>query len=185
MDLILSLDGHFTHLLAICAHPRTTAQKYLRHLCYLLEISGHGVLWFVLCGLLGLTYLITQQDAYWTYTLNIFSILIADVILIAPVKLYFQRPRPTINHGKIPLSVSSVDKYAFPSGHTSRCVALAAYFYCMAPFNIKTQVWGVWALSVSLSRILIGRHHISDVLAGILAGLIVFETIHQSCLVLL
>ena len=112
--------------------------------------------------------------------MNMLFILILDIMVVAPIKLYFCRSRPALNQGSIPLSVSSVDNYSFPSGHASRCVALAAYFCYIPPFYLRTHLWYIWAAVVSLSRVLIGRHHISDVVAGMVAGLIVFDIIRRS-----
>lgn len=107
-------------------------------------------------------------------------VLVADVLIVAPVKLLFKRPRPLLNIGSIPMSVSSVDNYAFPSGHASRCVALAAYFCYMPPFNPWTHLWYIWGLLVSLSRVALCRHHVLDVVAGMGAGLVIFDVVRRS-----
>jgi membrane-associated phospholipid phosphatase len=184
VDELLSLDVFLTQKLAICADPRTLFQKSLRFLCYLLELSGHGVFWFTISAILFGGYLLTYDHFMWTYSVNLFSILVVDIIIVAPVKLFFQRPRPRLNKGHIPLSISSVDKYAFPSGHTSRCVSLALLFCYLFPYKLHTDLFCVWALSVCVSRVLIGRHHISDVVVGIVAGFIVFQATIQMSLLL-
>lgn len=120
----------------------------------------------------------------YEYSINMFLVLMADILIVAPVKLLFKRPRPQLNIGRIPMSVSSVDKYAFPSGHASRCVALAAYFCFMPPFNPWTHLWYIWGLLVSLSRIALGRHHVLDVGAGMVAGLVIFDVVRRSGLLL-
>ncbi len=116
----------------------------------------------------------------WVYGIDLLIILLLDIILVAPLKLIFKRPRPPSNKGPIVLSVSSVDAYAFPSGHTSRAVAIAMFFCYMPPFNVWTHLWYIWAAVVAMSRIMLGRHHILDVLAGAVAGLFVFEIVRQT-----
>ncbi len=149
--------------------------------CEVLEISGHGVLWFLLlCGLLILSYLYTGNHTSLEYGFNMFAVLLVDLLVVAPIKILVKRPRPQSNIGDIPLSVSKVDKYAFPSGHTSRCVALAAYFCYMPPFNPWTHLWYIWGLLLSLSRVALGRHHVLDVGAGVVAGLVIFEIVRRS-----
>ncbi|XP_011404296.1 PREDICTED: phospholipid phosphatase 6-like [Amphimedon queenslandica] len=177
LEGLLSLDAYLTRRLALCASSNSSLhQKILRYLCYALELSGHGVPWFSLCGLLAILYIPTGSHVLFSYLVHLLFLLVADIIVVAPIKLYFQRPRPSFNKGSIPLSISSVDQYAFPSGHTSRCVALAALFCYMSPF---IRLWSgltiLWAVSVSFSRIVIGRHHIFDVIAGAMAGVVVFE----------
>ncbi len=144
-----------------------------------LELSGHGVPWFALSGLLLGLYFYTGEDFYFNYGLNLLSILVMDVSVVAPIKLLIKRPRPALNRGTIPLSISSVDCYAFPSGHASRCVALAALFCYLPPFQVWTHLWYIWAIAVSLSRVGLGRHHVLDIGAGVLAGLVIFDLVRR------
>ena len=150
-----------------------------------MEISGHGLLWFGISGLLLFVASLNARDNYfYGHGLNIFFVLAMDLLVVAPIKMVFKRPRPHLNIGMIPLSVSRVDEYAFPSGHTSRCIALAAYFCYTPPFNPWTHLWYIWGILVSLSRVALGRHHVLDVGAGIVAGLIVFDIVRRSDLLL-
>lgn len=182
LELLLTLDQWLTNRLAICANPKTKYLKLLQRLCLTLEVSGHGVPWFLIAGFLLTGSFVIQKQFMWVYGFNLLAILILDIILVAPLKLIFKRPRPPLNNGQIIFTVSSVDSYAFPSGHASRAVALAAFFCYMPPFHVWTHLWYIWAGIVSVSRIMLGRHHISDVFAGAVAGLLVFEGIHQTCL---
>ena len=168
-----------TQWLSVCARPQTQVMRWLKTVCVCLELSGHGVLWFALCGVLFILHLMTSDPHYLAHSTNMLSLLVMDIVVVAPVKLFFRRPCPPANRGSIFLSVSSVDHYAFPSGHASRCVALAVYFCYTPPFRLQTHLWYLWALLVSLSRILIGRHHVTDVVAGVAAGLFVFEIVRQ------
>lgn len=181
---VVALDERLTLLSAICASPQTPLLRVLQVACYTLELSGHGVIWFGVVGVLGMVYLWTGDPLLWVYAFNLLTILIMDIVLVAPLKLIFRRSRPKLNRGTIPMSISTVDAYAFPSGHASRCVALAAFFCYMPPFYLRTHLWYMWAVVMSLSRILLGRHHISDVLAGMAAGLVVFEVVRRTVLLL-
>ena len=179
IEQLLYLDKQLTLSFGSCARPVTPLQRALKVCCMCLEMSGHGVPWFALSGILMVLYFVTGSDIYFTYGANLFFVLVMDIIVVAPIKLFFKRPRPLVNCGKIPLSMSSIDGYAFPSGHASRCVALAAYFCYMPPFYLRTHLWYIWAVTVSLSRVVIGRHHILDVGAGIMAGLLIFDLVRR------
>merc|ERR1711934_1032380 len=62
---------------------------------------------------------------------------------------------------------------SFPSGHSTRAVMLATLFTLVAPINIILWLPLVgWAGAVCVSRVLLGRHHLLDVLAGVPIGLI-------------
>ena len=173
------IDEQLTVSIGSCARPQTPSQKLLKVCCMCLELSGHGVPWFALSGLLLLLSTYMGDQLLLSYGLNLLAILVVDIIVVAPIKILFKRPRPAVNVGPIPMSMSSVDCYAFPSGHASRCVALAALFCYIPPFYLRTHLWYIWAILVSLSRIVIGRHHILDVGAGILAGLVIFDLVRR------
>lgn len=185
MESLLFMDSEVTRWLCLCSRPTTKLQQRLRSLCLCLELSGHGVLWFIICGVLLLFYLVTSDLLYFTHAINMFIILVADILAVAPVKLFIKRPRPHVNTGTMLLSVSSVDRYAFPSGHASRCVALATYIWYWSPstrlypmlWMTWTISWCTWAVLVSLSRVLSGRHHVLDVIVGMAAGLLVLQTL--------
>ena len=175
----MTIDGCLTQRVGLCATPTTRWQTALHYACRTLEMSGHGLPWFALCVGVLLLFAVSGWPPLLLHGLNMLSLLVMDVVVVAPIKLVFRRPRPPQNRGTIPLSVSSVDKFSFPSGHTSRCVALALYFCLMPPFNPHTHLWYIWALVVSLSRVVSGRHYISDVVAGAMAGVLVFEAVRR------
>ena len=179
LDILRSIDEQVTSFLCICARPQKPWEKALEFCCKILELSGHGAIWFAMCACLVGLYALTKEDVYWNNSVNLFVLLVLDIIFVAPLKLFFKRSRPAMNVGEIPFSVSSVDNYAFPSGHASRCVALAAYFCYMPPFYLRTHLWYLWAIAMSVSRVLIGRHHFSDIVAGGVAGLVIFEIVRR------
>ncbi len=179
LDQLLSFDEQITSYIGFYSHPKTKFQQIVKRTCKILEVSGHGVPWFAISGILILLHFITGNLLFYQYGLNLFIVLISDLVVVAPLKIFFKRPRPVTNIGTIPLSMSHVDNYAFPSGHASRCVALAAYFCYMPPFNPWTHLWYIWGLLVSLSRVAICRHHVMDVVAGMVGGLIIFDMVRR------
>ncbi|WP_087025331.1 phosphatase PAP2 family protein [Thaumasiovibrio subtropicus] len=80
-----------------------------------------------------------------------------------------KRDRPT----ELPSFIKPSDRYSLPSGHTAAAfimAALVSYFYpSFAPY-----VW-VWASLVGLSRVMLGVHYFSDIIAGIVLGLSAFQ----------
>lgn len=60
---------------------------------------------------------------------------------------------------------------SFPSGHATRSFLILMFFTVLDPIPIL--LWPAmfaWAISVSFSRLLMYRHHILDIVAGILIG---------------
>ena len=90
------------------------------------------------------------------------------VVFNSLLKLFFARPRPTI----IPRLVVE-GNYSFPSGHTIAAVAL---YGLLAVWLWQQRHWlwailcGTWPLAVAISRIYLGVHYPSDVLASLTVG---------------
>jgi membrane-associated phospholipid phosphatase len=82
------------------------------------------------------------------------------------LKLGFKRRRPD---GKWGAFDRLVDPHSFPSGHANRAAVLAVLAVVYAPVGIAAVVV-LWALAVGLSRVALGMHYLSDVLAGWLVG---------------
>jgi membrane-associated phospholipid phosphatase len=86
-------------------------------------------------------------------------------------KQFFQRDRPTLWE-----SIAPESTYSFPSGHAMGSMTLAAVIVLLA-WNTRWRwpavAFGVlFAGSVSLSRIYLGVHYPSDILAGWCAALV-------------
>lgn len=84
------------------------------------------------------------------------------------MKLFFQRPRP---EGEQKLFYLDIDANSFPSGHAARVAGLVVALGPLLPG------WGalglaLWAICVSISRVALGLHYVSDVLAGIGVGIL-------------
>ena len=82
------------------------------------------------------------------------------------------RPRPFVTYVGEYIAFSDAGTPAFPSGHATKSMALALPFLVLIPVRDKWHIalkilLAVVALSVSYSRVLLGAHYVSDVLAGI------------------
>ncbi len=80
------------------------------------------------------------------------------------------RERPYVTHDSIDLAGAPLDRYSFPSGHTMHAVS----FTMLAAWH--EPVWllplAVFGILVALSRVVLGLHYPTDVLAGGLVGAI-------------
>lgn len=148
---------------------------YVKHRSNLkfLEYSCHGVPW--LGGAIVILYMGSQNLELW---MNLLVMLIIDIVVVAFVKAGTRRRRPAYNTDDMAMTVG-VDKFSFPSGHASRAAAIMFFFVMLYPLHpILALPVVAWALAVKVSRVLLGRHHILDVLGGILVGL--FEYLAMS-----
>ncbi len=115
--------------------------------------------------------LVTTRDAYGALHLACASV--GAGLLTSFFKHYFARPRPEVVERLI-----QVASYSYPSGHA---VGTAACYFSFAliarrhlPRHVSREVLiGFTLLTivlVGLSRVYVGVHYFSDVLAGILIG---------------
>ena len=93
---------------------------------------------------------------------------ILGIFVFKGLKKISHRPRPCEVHPHCWAKVLPPDQFSFPSGHTMTAFSIAlvvSYFY-------PTLEWPLYflALSIGLSRIVLGLHFLSDVLAGALIG---------------
>ena len=95
------------------------------------------------------------------------------------LKLLIARKRPFDEYSFIQ-NLGGEDGFSMPSGH-SVCAGMFATFLIYLLFsqtkNTSTRVWGTICLSlfpvlIGFSRIILGVHYLSDVIVGIILGII-------------
>jgi undecaprenyl-diphosphatase len=92
-----------------------------------------------------------------------------NLVLYAALKFSTRRARPFQQCEGIEARIHAVDRYSFPSGHTLHAVAFAALLAVWYP--LLAPLLALFAALVGLSRVALGVHYPSDVLAGALIGL--------------
>ena len=96
------------------------------------------------------------------------SVLVSSFITVA-LKRTIKRERPFITYSDIE-NITEASSYAFPSGHTSNAFAAATSISMAFPKWYVIVPTFIWAGSVGYSRMHLGVHYPSDVLAGALVG---------------
>jgi membrane protein DedA with SNARE-associated domain/membrane-associated phospholipid phosphatase len=117
--------------------------------------------------LLAALYLSWRRDWYWLICLMV--TMPTGMLLNVLMKYAFHRDRPSFEH-----PILSLTSYSFPSGHAANSTLffglLAAFLVSkISPWKWRvTIVFSALALAffVSLSRLYLGVHYLSDVLAG-------------------
>ena len=119
---------------------------------------GDGIAWYAVMAGLPFT------QAGWKVSAYMLALGGVNLVFYKALKLRTARPRPFVDCPDIKACARCLDEHSFPSGHTMHAVAfsmLLSHFYpAMEPV-----LWGFTSL-VALSRVVLGLHYPSDVLAG-------------------
>jgi membrane-associated phospholipid phosphatase len=156
---LLDYDVRLTARMRIAERPGP-----LRTVASLLAHSGDSWFWligFVLIWLIGPP---TWRAAVQSLALAV--LLTAGLVLA--IKFSVRRRRPEGSWGGI---YRSTDPHSFPSGHATRASMLAILSTALVPPWLALLLV-IWAPLVSLARVAMGVHYLSDVLAGIALGVL-------------
>ncbi|XP_067625504.1 polyisoprenoid diphosphate/phosphate phosphohydrolase PLPP6 isoform X3 [Eurosta solidaginis] len=169
MDKILKQDELWTKNLVTFVLKHIPYKK-IHFYSKCLEISCNGIAWLS-CWIAFIW--VFNWESYYELQLNVLFGLILDIIIIAVLKAICRRRRPSVTTDMYTLGP---DQFSFPSGHASRAIFLLMFFVVLHPVHALLRMPIVsWALSVCLSRILLSRHYILDVVGGMAVG--VFEAL--------
>ncbi|MGB6605862.1 MAG: phosphatase PAP2 family protein [Steroidobacteraceae bacterium] len=130
---------------------------------------GDGILWYLLIGLLPVLY----GSAALRPALVMALTGGCGVAIYWLLKRVFVRERPFITHRAIDLAATPLDRYSFPSGHTLHAVSFA----WQASAHFPELGWVLLPLAglIAASRVVLGLHYPSDVLAGAAIGAVLAE----------
>jgi membrane-associated phospholipid phosphatase len=145
------------------AHARAGVTQAMLAVTHLHGVAGVSAL-----GLMLGLYFYLKKAYYWLLTLAV--ALPGGMLINVLLKYVFQRARPTFENPLLTLAT-----YSFPSGHTAAAAlfygTLAAYLVCgTRSWRVRAAVMAaatLMVLLVGLSRIYLGVHYLSDVLAAL------------------
>jgi undecaprenyl-diphosphatase len=86
-------------------------------------------------------------------------------------KPIFRRDRPAVALAHYQAFIQPADKFSFPSGHSSAAFLFATVWH-LADAQFSFLVF-IWAANIALSRVMLGVHFISDVIAGAGIGILI------------
>ena len=149
----------------LCIAVNQTSQiRLIRDLFRLVSRLGDGLFWY---SLMLLILLFEGRDGFLP-VLHMSLAGLSGTLLYKWLKGKTLRPRPFEVHQDIFLTGKPLDKFSFPSGHTLHAVVfglVAINYYPALSFIIMPFV-----SMVALSRVVLGLHYPSDVLAGAIIG---------------
>ncbi|WP_083438720.1 phosphatase PAP2 family protein [Caldimonas brevitalea] len=125
---------------------------------------GNGVLWYASMGVLPLV----AGAQGWACSLRMMLLGLVNLTIYWLLKRWAGRPRPFVACQDIRACTRALDQFSFPSGHTLHAVAFSTVL--LQYFPALAFVLLPFTLLIALSRVVLGLHYPSDVLAGAAIG---------------
>jgi undecaprenyl-diphosphatase len=169
---MLRLDGALERIQRWDERVCLRANRGLRYhallaACRAVSWLGNGIFWYALM----LAQLLREPREA---ALPVLHMVFAGAVCTAAYKMVKQgtlRPRPYQSLAHVAAGAPSLDAFSFPSGHTLHAVAFTVialeYWPGLAPLLVP------FTLATAASRVVLGLHYPSDVLAGAFLGALI------------
>lgn len=157
---IIALDAQLSNQMRVAEKPGA-----LRAFAVFFAHSGDS--WFWGAALIVLWFFSNSTWRRWEVVEFVGISLLAAFVM--SIKFSVRRRRPEGEWGGI---YRNTDPHSFPSGHAARAFLIAVVASGLAPAWLATLLW-IWAPLVSIARVSMGVHYVSDVVAGSVLGIVV------------
>ncbi len=165
----MSLLNRFnqTEIQLCLAFNRMNQQPRISQFFGIISRLGDGLFWYLIMLALPL---IHGQEA-WLASIHMMVVGLVSLPIYKLLKTTTVRHRPFRHTPKIHQNVPPLDQFSFPSGHTMHAVGFSIALLVHYP------IWALlvlpFTLLVALSRLVLGLHYPSDVVAGALIGALI------------
>ena len=158
---ILETDARLSNQMRVAEQP-----GLLRSIAVFFAHSGDSWFW----GLALILLWVFTDDPFWKKWAVVLLLGISVLaVIVMSLKFIIRRRRPEGKWGSI---YRNTDPHSFPSGHAARAFLIAVMATGLGPAWVGIVLW-VWAPLVALARVAMGVHYASDIVAGMLVGILV------------
>lgn len=175
MNSLLAIDICMSKRLGVCAHP-SSSWGSVRSMVKLLALTGHGIPWVfgtIVCLMRSNT--LAGQEVL----VNLLLALLLDVMTVSGMQKLVKRKGPW----EMPpgfFDYLAMDIYSFPAAHASRAVMVSKFLLAHLVLAVPLRILLVlWAILVGISRVLLGRHHLTDVGCGFALGFLHYSLVEM------
>ncbi|KAL0965509.1 hypothetical protein UPYG_G00282250 [Umbra pygmaea] len=170
---LLAIDICLSKRLGVCAYT-SSSWGSVRSMITLLALTGHGITW-----IFGTIVCLTRSNtlAGQEVLVNLLLALLLDIMTVAGVQKLIKRKGPwEMSPGF--LDYCAMDVYSFPAAHASRAAMVSKFLLSHLVLAVPLRILLVlWAFLVGMSRVLLGRHHLTDMACGFALGLLHFSLV--------
>lgn len=163
MKIFYSLYQYDLDLLLWCTHRYH--QKQLTYWAKILSKTGDGYIQIILPTAL-LLINVEHSSAFFMALVICFSF---QLPIYWVLKNSLRRDRPSQAIASFKSFILASDQFSFPSGHSSAAFLLA--HICLLFYGHLALPLYLWASLVAISRVILGVHFPSDILAGVALSL--------------
>jgi undecaprenyl-diphosphatase len=146
---------------------RASRHLWVRLAFRLVSRLGDGIFWYTV--MLGI--MLADPVGGWLPALHMALAGLSGTVIYKWLKGKTLRPRPYEVHQAIRMTGAPLDQFSFPSGHTLHAVVFCSIG--LAYYPMLAWLLLPFTLLVALSRLVLGLHYPSDVLAGALLGALI------------
>lgn len=120
-----------------------------------------------------------KMNIYQTSFLFSLAALLLDVMTVAGMQKLVKRKGPWEMSPSF-FDCLAMDTYSFPAAHASRAVMVAKFLLAHLVLAVPLRILLVlWAVLVGMSRVLLGRHHLTDVGCGFALGFLHYSLVEM------
>lgn len=153
---------------ALCLRfNRSSRRAWVRCLFCIVSRLGDGLFWYAV--MLGI--LLAQGSAGVLPCLHMMAAGVTGTFIYKAIKGKASRPRPFEVNQAIALGLPPLDRFSFPSGHTLHAVLFATV--ALGYYPMLAWLLLPFTLLVAASRVVLGLHYPTDVLAGAIIGVLI------------
>lgn len=153
------------HEIKLCLRVnRLSHARGVRPVFTAISKAGDGGCWIFLA----VVCLLSGREEAPLFVARALAAAVAGIALYRLLKNRLVRERPYVTNAGIICGTAPLDRYSFPSGHTLHAVSFAILFTAFDAWLAFIVV--PLALLIAVSRVVLGLHYPSDVIAGAVIG---------------
>ncbi|XP_041642766.1 inactive phospholipid phosphatase 7-like [Cheilinus undulatus] len=175
INSLLAIDISLSKRMGMCARSHGSGAP-LRSMVTLLAFTGHALPWVIgtlIC--LWKSNTLAGQEVL----VNLLLALILDLMTVAGMQKLVKRKGPWDFPPGF-LDYIAMDLYSFPAAHASRAIMVSKFLLNHLVLAVPLRILlYLWAFLVGVSRVLLGKHHLSDVGCGFALGFLHFNLVES------